>query len=173
MEVQAGLPMGFLGSVKMKPGANVLSTTSRVEANGNTYADILYVDPATGELDVKHEYLGKSRVSSGGSSPAPKNQYGYTESQWNSKVSDARNYLAKLEKQYEEEIYESGGTTGTGKYGGDQVLADWEIKRANKEFNAKYGEAGTDLLYEALTTGGYKTWDFKNNKVAPLSILGI
>jgi hypothetical protein len=173
MEVQAGLPMGFMSSVKMEANANVMSATQRTDPSGKTYVDIVYKDPATGEVKVRNEYVGRSKVASSGGSTTSRNSYGYTSSQWRSKVAEARSELAKLEKQYEKDIYESGGTTGSGTYKGDQVLADWEIKKANKEFNAKYGEAGTELLYEALTTGGYKTWDYNNNRVAPLSILGI
>jgi hypothetical protein len=173
LEVQAGLPMGFLSNVKMQAGANILSTTSRVAQDGSTYVDILYIDPDSGKVETRSEYTGKTRIASSGGTTTSRNQYGYTDAQWRSKVADARSYLSSLEKQYEQDIYESGGSTGTGKFTGDQVLADWEIRKANSEFNAKYGSAGTDLLYEALTTGGYKTWDFKNNKVAPLSILGI
>lgn len=172
LEVKSGLGAGFLSKLRMDPDKNIKSITTR-DVSGTRYADIVKVDPRTGKVSVESVKVGSVSMPSSGGATASRNEYGYTEKEWNSKVADARSYLLKLEKQYEKDIEESGGETGTGKYGGDQVLADWEIKKANKEFNARYGSAGTDLLYEALTTGGYKTWDFKNNKVAPLSILGI
>jgi len=172
LEVQAGLPVGFISKIRIPKNSTTLSITNRTDPNGNTYADILYIDPYTGATEVTHQLLGKAKVGSGGGSTTITNSYGYTSTQWESMQKDALNFLYDLEKQYEDDIVNSGGRTGTGKTGGDRVLADWEIRKANSEFNAKYGKAGTELLYNALKSGGYQTWDFKNNKVAPLSILG-
>lgn len=171
-EVQMGMPIGFMSTLQMEAGANVISTTQRIAPNGGTYTDIIYKD-VDGATRVKSVYTGQTRIASSGGSTTTKNSYGYTSTQWKAKQNDALNFLYNLEKKYEDDIVKSGGTTGTGKTGGDRVLADWEIRKANSEFNAKYGKAGTELLYNALKSGGYQTWDFKNNKVAPLSILGI
>ena len=65
MEVQAGLPIGFMSTIKMAPGANILSTTTRTDPSGNTYADILVQKP-DGSIEVQHKLLGKTKVSSGG-----------------------------------------------------------------------------------------------------------
>lgn len=173
LEVQAGLPVGFTSRIKIPVGSTIKSITNRTDASGNVIADIIYVDPYTGAIRVEHQTLGKTKVASSGGSTTTKNSYGYTSTQWQSMQKESLNFLYTLEKKYEDDIVKSGGTTGTGKTGGDRVLADWEIKKANSEFVAKYGKAGTELLYNALKSGGYQTWDFKNNKVAPLSILGI
>ncbi|MDD4381720.1 MAG: LysM domain-containing protein [Candidatus Dojkabacteria bacterium] len=173
LEVQAGLPVGFTSRIKIPAGSTIKSITNRTDQYGNVIADIIYVDPYTGAVTVKHQTLGKTKVASSGGSTTTRNSYGYTSAQWQSMQKESLNFLYTLEEKYEDDIVNSGGTTGTGKTGGDRVLADWEIKKANSEFVAKYGKAGTELLYNALKSGGYQTWDFKNNKVAPLSILGI
>jgi hypothetical protein len=70
MEVQAGIPMGFMSTVKMQAGANILSTTSRVDGSGNTYVDMLVQQP-DGSIKVESKYTGKTRIPSSGGSSGP------------------------------------------------------------------------------------------------------
>ena len=171
LEVQSGLGIGFLSNLKIAPGENIKSITQRQGRDGYMYVDILKVN-ADGSLTTTSKRLGTYRMPSSDST-ATRNSYGYTASRWATKQKDALSKLYSLEKQYEQDIVDAGGSTGTGKTGGDRVLADWEIRKAAEEFTALYGQAGQELLYNALIDGGYQTWDFKTNKVAPLSILGI
>jgi len=69
LEVQAGLPVGFTSKIKIPKNSTTLSVSNRTDPSGNIYADILYIDPATGATEVTHQLLGKAKVaSSGGSS---------------------------------------------------------------------------------------------------------
>ncbi len=174
LEIQSGLGAGFLSKVKIDPDIQIKAISNR-DVGGIRYADVLKYNPQTKALEVETIKIGKvsSSGGGGGGTPTVRNSYGYTEKEWKSKIADARSYLVQLEKDYEKQMKEKGWETGTGAYEGDKILADWEIRNAARDFTAKYGEAGPELLYEALKSGGYKTWDFKNNKEAPLSILGI
>lgn len=178
MEVESGLGSGFLSTVKPPMGSEIKQIIQRTDPKtGIGYADILYIDQATGQIKTKTQKLGKSALSlaeqqslnkssgGGGGSSTTKNSYGYTQSQWNTKVSSAMSYAKTLEKQYEADIVKAGGNTGTGKTGGDGTLAGYEVEKMEKEFIRKYGKGvGTDLLIQALNKGGYKAWSFKDNK---------
>jgi hypothetical protein len=65
MEVQAGLPLGFISNVKMPAGSNIKQIFQRTDASGNSYADIMYVDE-NGKISVEHQLLGKVKVASTG-----------------------------------------------------------------------------------------------------------
>lgn len=67
VEVQAGLPIGFLSQMQIPATSKIQNVSTRVDPNGNTYADILYVDPATGATEVKHQLLGKTKSTSSSS----------------------------------------------------------------------------------------------------------
>jgi hypothetical protein len=63
LEVQAGLPAGFYETIKSKnPKADIVSTTTRVEANGAKYADIITQDSSTGKPNLQSVYLGQERI---------------------------------------------------------------------------------------------------------------
>lgn len=66
LEVQAGLPVGFTSRIKIPAGSTIKSITNRTDPYGNVIADIIYVDPYTGAVTVKHETLGKTKVASSG-----------------------------------------------------------------------------------------------------------
>lgn len=72
LEVQAGLPVGFTGKIKIPKGATIKSITNRHDKSGQLIADIIYVDPYTGKVNVEHKKLGsvyqapRSSGSSGG-----------------------------------------------------------------------------------------------------------
>ena len=66
LEVQAGLPVGFTSRIKIPEGSKIQSVTQRTDPSGNVIADIIYVDPYTGAVSVKHQTLGKTKVASGG-----------------------------------------------------------------------------------------------------------
>lgn len=74
MEIQSGLGIGFVKKLRMKPGEDIKSITTRVDAGGNKYADIMRVSP-DGKLTVEHQYLGKEWVASQHKAPSkPKKQ---------------------------------------------------------------------------------------------------
>ena len=72
LEVQAGLPVGFTSKMRVPKGSTIQSITNRQDASGRMVADIIYVDPYTGAVNVEHQDLGsvyvepKSTSKSGG-----------------------------------------------------------------------------------------------------------
>lgn len=168
LEIQSGLGLGFLSKIQAPKGDNIKSITQRDDPNGYTYATVLSVNPQTGKIEKQEIKLGRYKATGGGggstSSSSTKNSYGYTASQWNTKVSSARSYLIGLEKQSEQNIINNGGTTGTGKADGDKIVGQNEIDWMEEQFKSKFGSAGKALLTEALNTGGYKAWDYEANK---------
>lgn len=151
LEVQSGLGVGFLSKVQIPKDSTIKSISNRTDPSGNTWADILYVDPVTGATEVKHELLGKTKVSGGGGTSTVKNAYGYTASQWSSKVSEAMKELQKFEAGKQKEIWGSGS--------GDRMMAQWEIDELESQFIGTYGKGvGSQLLAEAMNKGGYSLW---------------
>ena len=72
MEVQSGLPLGFVSTVKMPAGSNIKQILQRTDPYGNVYADILYI-AEDGSLQVESKLTGKTKVaSSGGGSSTTK-----------------------------------------------------------------------------------------------------
>lgn len=65
-EAQMGLPIGFMSTLKMEAGANIISSTQRVDSRGRTYVDMIYQD-TDGQTKVKSIYTGQTKVSSGSS----------------------------------------------------------------------------------------------------------
>lgn len=64
LEMQAGLPVGFVKKLHdSNPKADIISTTSRQEQNGDTYSDVLMRDKATGKITVQHVFMGKTKVT--------------------------------------------------------------------------------------------------------------
>ncbi len=62
-EVMAGLPTGFTQALQNKnPKADILSTTTRQEGNGNKYADVLLRDQS-GKITVHSVLLGKEKIT--------------------------------------------------------------------------------------------------------------
>jgi len=67
LEQEAGLPAGFTeGLHNNNPAQDIISTTSRQESNGDSYADVIMRDHKTGAISVQHIFLGKSKVSGSG-----------------------------------------------------------------------------------------------------------
>lgn len=71
LEVQAGLPMGFLSKVQIDPSKRIQSISQRQAADGYMYSDVVKIDPQTGALTVESVKLGKFYVAPK-SAPAPK-----------------------------------------------------------------------------------------------------
>ena len=60
LELSAGLPQGISALISTSsPNLEIKATTSRTDASGNTYYDVLMVDPKTNALSVKSIYRGK------------------------------------------------------------------------------------------------------------------
>ena len=62
LELSAGLPQGITSLVsKSAPNLEIKATTSRTDASGNAYYDVLMVDPKTNALTVKSVFKGKEK----------------------------------------------------------------------------------------------------------------
>lgn len=67
LEAQAGLPTGTYKTIESKnPGGKIVSTTTRTDANGNKVADMIVIDPKTGQPKTITSYIGKDYSSGGG-----------------------------------------------------------------------------------------------------------
>lgn len=71
LEVQAGLPLGFLAKVQIDPSKRIQSISQRQGSDGYMYSDVVKIDPQTGALTVDSIKLGKFYVAPR-SAPAPK-----------------------------------------------------------------------------------------------------
>jgi hypothetical protein len=71
LEIQSGLGAGFLSKIQMDPNKQIKSITNRT-VGGVQYADILRIDPRTGQITVETIRLGAVSVggSGGGTSGA-------------------------------------------------------------------------------------------------------
>ncbi len=167
MEVQAGLGVGFLSQVKAPAGSEVKQIIQRTDPNtGISYADVIGIGSDGSLQKLRSVKLGAAdlslaqqkslKTSSGGggsSSSSTKNSYGYTPSQWNTKLSSARTDLMKWE--------DASNVAGTGDHG-DYVLAKGEVAKIEQQFKAKYGDAGHELMVNALNQGGYTLYNEAN-----------
>ena len=70
-ETQMGLPIGFMSTLRMEVGADILSTTTRTDPSGNVYADIIYKNP-DGSTRVESVLTGKTRIAGSGGSSSTK-----------------------------------------------------------------------------------------------------
>jgi len=71
LEVQAGLPLGFLSKVQLDPSKRIQSISQRQGSDGYTYSDVVKIDPQTGAITVESVKLGRFYVAPR-SAPAPK-----------------------------------------------------------------------------------------------------
>lgn len=72
LEVQSGLPQGFVQTLKnTNPAAEIISSSSRQEANGSKYTDIVMRNK-DGSLSVQSVYLGAERLPANASGSDPK-----------------------------------------------------------------------------------------------------
>jgi hypothetical protein len=148
LEVKAGLGYGFLSKLKMPPGADIKSITTRTDQNGVMWADTIYINP-DGSLRVESLEIGQSYVkpASGGSSggrgggTTKKSKYGYP-AEWitPTMVSQANKYLSDNDSN------------------GDYRLSKAALNRALEFFQRNSGlgaeEAKLVLMY-AYQQGGY------------------
>lgn len=64
LELQAGLPVGFISYIKStNPKSDIISTANRTDEQGNQYIDVVMKDKATGQLSVKSNLLASGGVS--------------------------------------------------------------------------------------------------------------
>ena len=63
LEVQAGLPLGFLSKVQIDPSKRIQSISQRQGSDGYMYSDVVKIDPQTGALTVDSIKLGKFYVA--------------------------------------------------------------------------------------------------------------
>lgn len=138
METLSGLGRGFVKGLKMTPGANIKSITTR-EVNGKKYADIIYVQP-DGSIKTKQEYLGEVPVpvySGGGSSSSSSDKRSYTTTQYNKAYS----------------IMKSVDSNG------DRLMSQGEINAALDQIS---GLVGSTTIAQELF---YQLWDLMNFKL--------
>lgn len=59
LELQSGMPVGtFATFAASKPKANIISTTTGTDANGNDFVSFISKDPTTGEMSVDKMFTG-------------------------------------------------------------------------------------------------------------------
>lgn len=64
MEVQSGLGLGFMSKVKAPAGSNIKQILQRTDPiTGMGYADILYIDPDSGQLKIESQKIGQAGLS--------------------------------------------------------------------------------------------------------------
>lgn len=63
LEVQAGLPLGFLSKVQIDPSKRIQSISQRQGSDGYMYSDVVKIDPQTGAITVESVRLGKFYVA--------------------------------------------------------------------------------------------------------------
>ena len=153
LEVQAGLPLGFLSKVQIDPSKRIQSISQRQGSDGYMYSDVVKIDPQTGALTVDSIKLGKFYVaprSSGTTSTTTKNSYGFTSSEWNSALKNASSVISEFEKTQQKTIH--------GEDEGDNKMARWEMDRVADSLADQYGDAGYELFDIAFKQGGYSEW---------------
>jgi hypothetical protein len=101
-EMLAGLPIGFTEALKSKlPKSDIISTTTRTDASGGKYADLVTRDTETGKISVMSQYLGKERLPSSGSGGTLSQQEKDEREAVKDFKNDAASWITKLEEKDE------------------------------------------------------------------------
>lgn len=148
LEVQAGLPVGFTSRIKIPEGSKIQSVTQRTDPSGNVIADIIYVDPYTGAVSVKHQTLGKTKVaSSGGGGGSPT----YSQQQEASK----RTVLSEIAQGMEAEKGLKDNKVSPTTYNANKAY--WMSKGYSaKEFDDQFKGYVNKTHYQNIDTGVWK-----------------
>lgn len=150
LEVQAGLPVGFTSKIRIPEGSTIKSITNRTDPYGNVIADIIYVDPYTGAVTVKHQTLGKTKVASSGGGSSSSSSLANLQK-------GAVSMLANIESTQQAFSYRNDPDAEKRK--ADKQMARWEIEEAIGKFVNQYGkEQGMALFNYAWNEGGYREW---------------
>lgn len=150
LEVQAGLPVGFTSKIRIPEGSTIKSITNRTDPYGNVIADIIYVDPYTGAVTVKHQTLGKTKVASSGGGSSSSSSLANLQK-------GAVSMLANIESTQQTFAYRNDPDAEKRK--ADKQMARWEIEEAIGKFVNQYGEKqGMELFNYAWNAGGYREW---------------
>lgn len=159
LEVQAGLPVGFLSSIQMTPGANIKYMEARVDqTTGVKYLDMITIMP-DGSKKLTTTKLGKADLSlaeqksyksvgtgSGSTSTS-------TQKTYNSYVKSATDELLKFESTSNQAIWGEDGK------GGDKLLAEWEVQQFINTMVQRYGaDTGKKVAADALSASGIQIW---------------
>ncbi len=148
-EAIMGMPIGFMSKLQMEAGANIVSTTQRVDPYGNTFTDIVYKDK-DGSLKVNSVKTGKTRVASSGGG-------GGGSTQLSSLQKGAIAMLANIEATQQRYAYRDDPDEAKRKP--DRLMAEWEIREAIDKFVNQYGEKdGMALFNYAWNEGGYREY---------------
>ena len=143
LEIKAGLPIGFLESIKnTNPKADILSTTTRVAPDGNKYADVILRND-DGSFQTRSVLLGREKGKGGGSGWATGTPTSYKEWQ-----------LAGSPGNYEEWVNKT-------KDNGNPAIKEMASYLENQKGSDGYvsPDAYTKAKSEWLSKG-YKTSDF-------------
>ncbi len=152
MELQAGLPMGFLSSLKVSAKDSILN-----------------INEKTGEVLVANQNGGFSVVQA--MTPSGSGGTGsdsYTDKQWQSKVASAITVLNSVDKTYQT-INGKAVTSTVDEFGkkisysnqGDRLLSRQEMEIARQKVVDSVGgntEVGYKLFNDAMNAGGFQAW---------------
>lgn len=146
MEVAAGFEPGFLASIKMTPGANVITTSSRTGSDGYNYVDIVSRQ-ADGSIKVENVKTGKAAVtsSSSGSSSSSTATAEYSASD----LVKARNIFKQADIQdYTDNVEGSSGKA-------DGILSENEVAWVQNELSGTFDPQTAAALYDKINSEGY------------------
>lgn len=144
LEIQAGLPAGFMSTVKMTPGANIKHIGTRVGADGNQYVDMLVLNP-DGTYSTQSQFLGSVyRAPTGGGSSSTAEKKAYTQSQYNS----AASIVSKIDSN------------------NDNQLSTGEMVQAIQEIRRKFGTddaTAKQIFLDIFNNTGYNHYTPNTN----------
>lgn len=135
-ELLAGLPIGFTEALKSKlPKSDIISTTTRTDASGAKYADIVTRDTETGKISVMSQYLGKEKIGGSGGGGLSQQE------------KDERQLVADFKKRSAEWIAKLGERDGS------TYKVDWGT--AYDSMRAEFGDNFSSEEIDAALGGGY------------------
>jgi hypothetical protein len=172
LETISGLGVGFLSSIQSdNPGGKIISTTTREDANGNKYADVILQNP-DGSFKIVSQSLGSVKQTGGGTAAAS----GYTQTQYNSLVTKAEDVLKEVDIQGRKEAHNlmiDGVEASDEDYAkmkeDDYYLSDEEAFDAYNRIIAMVGdeELGEQIFWQAFKSGGFRRWVDPNAPQTP------
>jgi hypothetical protein len=141
LEVQSGLPVGFMSSMTIPAGANIKNISTRVDASGTQWTDILMLNN-DGTFTVKSEKMGSTYQTKSAASSSSKDK-AYTTTQYNGALSILRSLDSSK----------------------SLTLSTQNIADAVKNARTKYGmddSKARDLIWDAIEGAGYTYDPVKN-----------
>jgi hypothetical protein len=147
LEIAAGYAPGYLEGLKMKPGANIITTSSRTGPNGHLYTDIITREP-DGSIKVTSVDQGAVyRASSGGGGGSSSSASATAATKaWNDKLASTRDIF------YAGDIGGSSADQGTqgNNPDPDQLLSTAEQQWIMSNLISKFGAEDAEKLYNEV-----------------------